>query len=142
MTPEKRAEVVAEAMTWLRTPYHHQACIKGVGVDCAMIMTAVYHKTGLIPFIDPRPYPNDWHLHREAERYLGWVDQYCDRTDVALPGDIAVFQYGRCVSHGAIVIEWPIVLHAYMDHRAVVLSDVLMSEDLGKRLRGIYTHKD
>jgi cell wall-associated NlpC family hydrolase len=142
MDPEKRAEVVAEALTWLRTPYHHQGRIKGAGVDCAMIMTAVYHAVGLIPDIDPRPYPNDWHMHRDAERYLGWVEQYCVPTETPLPGDIATFQYGRCVSHGAIVIEWPIVLHAYMSQGMVVLSDVSVSEELTDRLRGIYTHKD
>lgn len=139
MTPEKREEIVAEAMTWLRTPYHHQGCIKGVGVDCAMIMTSVYHEVGLIPLIDPRPYPNDWHLHRDAERYLGWVTQYCNETENPMPGDLVTFQYGRCVSHGAIVIEWPIVLHAYMNQRMVVLSDLGVDGDLKDRMRKIYT---
>ncbi len=31
-----RENIVNEAMQWIRTPWHHQANIKGVGVDCAM----------------------------------------------------------------------------------------------------------
>ena len=138
MTPEKQAEIVAEAKTWLQTPYHHHGDVKGAGVDCAMILVRVYHACGLIPEIDPRPYPPDWHLHRDAERYLGWVEQYADPVETPEAGDIAMFQFGRCVAHAAIVIEWPLVLHAYMQQREVVLSDVSTNSDFSDRLRGFY----
>jgi cell wall-associated NlpC family hydrolase len=29
------------------------------------------------------------------------------------PGDIALFRFGRTYSHGAIVTEWPRLIHAY-----------------------------
>ena len=38
------------------------------------------------------------------------------RVEIAaapLPADIALWRFGRCFSHGAIVIGWPIVIHAY-----------------------------
>ena len=141
MTPEQQTMVVEEAKTWLGTPYHHQAGIKGVGVDCAMILVRVYYAAGLIPEIDPRPYPHDWHIHRDAERYLGWVDQYAEKVDSPEPGDIAMFQFGRCVAHGAIVVEWPLIIHAHMPSRYVVLSDVSTNADLTRRLRGFYRLK-
>jgi cell wall-associated NlpC family hydrolase len=31
-----RAAVVAEARSWLGTPFHHQGRVKAAGVDCAM----------------------------------------------------------------------------------------------------------
>lgn len=138
MTPEQRQAVLDEAHSWLGTPYHHQAKNKGAGVDCAMILVDVYHQAGLIPQIDPRPYPPDWHMHRDAERYLGWISQYADEVHAPLPGDIAVFQFGRCVSHAAIVVDWPLVIHAFMPAREVVLSDIGTSADLTNRLRGFY----
>ena len=53
-----RQRIVEEARSWLGTPYHHQAMVKGAGVDCAMILVAVYRAVGLIPAgFDPRPYP-------------------------------------------------------------------------------------
>lgn len=104
--------VLTEAATWEGTPWRHQADIKGVGVDCAFFLVRVFHAAGLIPDIDPRPYPPDWHFHRDEERFLGWVQQYGDEVDAPEPGDVAVFKFGRCFSHGAIVVEWPRVIHS------------------------------
>ena len=109
-----------EAQSWLTTPYHHQGRIKGVGVDCAMLLCEVYHAAGLIPFIDPTPYPSDWHLHRSEERYLSWVDQYADKVDDPLPGDIVLYRFGRTLSHGGIVINWPTIIHAYRGEGVVL----------------------
>lgn len=36
-----RAEIVAEAMTWLHTPFHHQAAAKGAGCDCIGLLRGV-----------------------------------------------------------------------------------------------------
>ncbi len=108
-----REAVVAEAMTWLRTPYHHMARVKGGGVDCATLLLEVYHAVGLIPKINVGFYPPDWHFHRNDERYLDWVRHYARRTDNPRPGDIALFRFGRCVSHGAIVTGWPGLIHSY-----------------------------
>jgi cell wall-associated NlpC family hydrolase len=132
-----RGAVLQEANTWLATPYHHQGRIKGAGVDCAMLLIEVYHQCGLIPDIDPTPYPPDWHFHRDEERYLGWVKQYAKPVDVPQLGDIAVFQFGRCVSHGAIVVAWPTIIHSYL-HEGCVLADATQGQMAG-RLRGFYS---
>jgi len=107
-----RAAIVLEARSWLRTPYHHLGRIRGVGVDCAMLLAEVYESVGLIPHLDPEYVP-DWHLHRNAERYLQQVEQYCGRVDVPQAGDIAVWKFGRTFSHGAIVVAPGQVIHAY-----------------------------
>ena len=52
----QRAAVVAAARAWIGTPYHHMADIKGVGVDCAMLLVRVYCDLGLVEHFDPRPY--------------------------------------------------------------------------------------
>jgi len=115
-----RDNIIREALTWLNTPYHHEADIKGAGVDCAMLLVRVYHATGLIPAIDPRPYPADWMLHRDEERYLGWVKQYADPVTDPLPGDVVLYKVGRCFAHGGIVLAWPDIIHAVRDEGAVV----------------------
>ncbi len=134
MTPELQEAICAEALTWERTPYHHQGFVKGVGVDCAFFLIKVYHSVGLIPDIDPRPYPMDWHLHRDAERYLGWVEQYATQVEEPVKGGLAVFKFGRCYSHGTIVLEWPSIIHAYRLSRGVYRTNVLHTPDLSKRL--------
>ena len=140
MTPEQRQNVVQEAISWQRTPYHHQGNLKGVGVDCVMFMIEVYRRCGLLSdLVDPRPYSHDWHMHRSEEVYLGGVEQLADRVDVPQPGDIALFQFGRCVSHGAIVIEWPLVIHSFIEHHGVVQTDISKSAALTSRLRWFYS---
>ena len=108
-----RADVVAEAKTWLLTPYHHAACVKGAGVDCAYFLKAVFESVGMVsPFV-VTGYPRDWHLHNDEERYLNYVTQYAHRVDRAQPGDVALFKVGRVVSHGAMVVDWPLMIHSY-----------------------------
>lgn len=117
----ERAAVVAEARRWLGTPYHHQARVKGRrgGVDCAQLLVGVFAAVGLIDPPAIEHYPPDWHLHRAAERYLGAVLAHAREIDPStgsgpLPGDIVLWRFGRCFSHGAIVVDWPQVIHAYL----------------------------
>ncbi|HLY53939.1 MAG TPA: hypothetical protein VKS60_00195, partial [Stellaceae bacterium] len=124
VTSTGRAAVVAEARSWIGTPYHHGADLKGVGVDCAMLLVRVFADLGLLPPFDPRPYPRSWMLHRDEERYLGFILDRAQEVDVPGPGDVIVWRVGRTFSHGGIVTAWPLVVHAYAPARRVVESDV------------------
>lgn len=107
-----RAAVVREALSWQGTPYHSGACLKGVGADCATLLIGVYAAVGAVKEFDPGYYPPDWHLHSGIERYLAVVAKHGKQVEAALPGDIAVWKFGRLFSHGAIVIDWPKIIHA------------------------------
>lgn len=123
---EQRAAVVAAARSWIGTPYHNCADVKGAGVDCGMLLVRVFVDTGLCPPFDPRPYPPDWHLHRNAERYLSFIfDRGCEIASPQ-PGDVAVFRFGRCYSHGGIVTRTKptTIVHAYQAARCVLEEDI------------------
>jgi len=122
----QRAAVVAEARSWIGTPYHNCADIKGVGVDCGMLLVRVFVDLHLCPPFDPRPYPVDWHLHRSEERYLGFIFDRSAEAEEPLPGDVMVFRYGRCYSHGGIVTAAaPLrIVHAYYQARMVIEDEV------------------
>lgn len=111
----ERSAVVAEARSWVSTPYHHYSAIKGVGADCAMILEAVYSAVGVIPHIDIPEYSPQWFLHQDAEIYMSFVTQHAWPTPKPLPGDIALWHVGRCFAHGAIIVDpgWPAIIHAY-----------------------------
>lgn len=134
---EQREAVCAEAASWLRTPYHHAARIKGVGVDCAMLLAEVYHRAGVLPEIKPDPYPPDWHLHRDRDRFLEWVRKYGVQTSSPHPGDMALYRFGRASSHGAIVMAWPRMIHAVMG--LGVLDDLGDSPQWAERFVGFWT---
>lgn len=112
MTP-LRQRVLDEGLTWLRTPYHHAAMNKGAGVDCIMLLVAVYAAVGLIPAtLDPRPYTRDWFLHRSEEIYLAGIMKYTKRTERPQVADLALYKIGKTVSHGGIIYPNDMILHA------------------------------
>lgn len=123
---EQRSAIVALARSWINTPYHNCADIRGVGCDCGMLIVRVFVDSGLIAPFDPRPYAPDWHLHRSEEKYLGFVTERAG--EVALPGlgDVMTFRWGRCYSHGGIVTNLkPLsIVHAYQPSRRVLQEDV------------------
>lgn len=120
---EMRVKVLAEVRSWLGTPFHHAQATKGRGVDCAMLLCSVYEAVGVLPHIDPRPYPPDWHLHRDAEKFMQYLRQYARRVDRPQAADIALFRYGRCASHGAIVEDDEYMIHAWTEAHAVVRTE-------------------
>ena len=139
---QQAIQLLTEALSWQNTPYHHAANIKGVGVDCVMFLVEVFKTCQRLPVtFDPRPYAPDWHLHQGAELYVLGLQQWADPVEQPQPGDVAVFQFGRCISHAALVLDWPQVLHAYAHDGFVVQSDINKSELLSKRLRGFYRVK-
>lgn len=123
---EGRQAVLDEARSWIGTPYHHMGRVKGVAVDCLTFLAEVYERAGVASDIEIPFYPPDWFMHRDEERYLEGVLQHAreiagggrDAASYAkgapvLPGDIAIFRFGRCFSHGAIVTGWPMLIHAF-----------------------------
>jgi len=51
-----------------------------------------------------------------------------------LPGDIALFRFGRTFSHGAIVTDWPRLVHAYWNI-GVVYGDANLHPLAGRPVR-------
>lgn len=110
----QRAAVIAEALTWVGTPYAQLGNHKGFNIDCSMLLVRCWVDAGIFEPFDPRPYPPEWHLHRSEERYLEWMAALAEEVDVPVPGDIILYQFGRCFSHGGIYIGDDIIVHAYV----------------------------
>ena len=138
---QDRLDAVEEALGWIGTPYHHAARLKGVAVDCGMFLAEVFERAEVLPHIEPDPYPHDWHLHHADEQYLGLVEKFGRRVPVEgepLPGDVLLFKYGRCLSHGAIVVAWPVFVHSYIGV-GVVLDSIETNLDMSERLAGVWS---
>ena len=135
--------IARAAMGWLGTPHINGARLKGIGVDCGMLLIASLEDAGMIErgAIKIPPYSNEWHLHRSEQVFLEHVQKYCHKVDTMKPGDFLLYQFGRCISHGAVYIGNMRVVHAYVN-RGVILSDItdtMFNDALGRsRLRGVY----
>jgi cell wall-associated NlpC family hydrolase len=132
-----REDVINEAKSWLNTPYHHMGNVKGAGVDCGQFLIEVFHAVGLCPKIDTGHYSHDWHFNRSEERYLSWVEKYAKPTTTPNLGDIALFKFGRCISHGGIITEWPTMIHSHIGRGVVYVN--ANDAELNGRLVGFYT---
>jgi len=123
---EGRAAIVREGLSWIGTPFRDCADVKGPNgaVDCAMLLVRCYVDTGRLPPFDPRPYPPRWHLHKDRQRFLEWVEDKLGGRRVERPrlGDVVIWQFGRCFSHGAILINAEEVVHAYAHARTCITS--------------------
>lgn len=127
---EGQVAVWAEALTWQRTPWHHRAHRKGVGVDCAQLLVAAYAGAGLIDWFDTGDYPRDWHIHRDIERMVPIVERFCAEVTAGPEmADIFVCKIGRVYSHAGIVGTWPQAIHASVADQCVTLCD--MDRDAG-----------
>jgi cell wall-associated NlpC family hydrolase len=118
--------IIAEARTWIGTPYHPGGRVKKAGADCATLIAEVCIALGLIPKIEiPRESAAHF-LETENPLYLETVQQYCDEIAEAeiQPGDLVMYRHRKLpiFTHAAIIVRWPeAVLHA-VQHRGVVMS--------------------
>lgn len=115
---EGRSAIVAEAKTWLSTPFAHAGRIKGRhgGVDCGQIIAVSYENVGLTEKIQPGPYMFQHHMHSNREDYVTHLLGYTAEIEEsqARAADIVLYKCGRTFSHGGILVEdWPgLIIHS------------------------------
>lgn len=134
-----REAVLTEARAWLGTPYHPHGRLKGVGVDCANLLCCVYEAARVVPAIDPGFYNTGWHLHRNEEMFLDWIDRAGGRqVETPQPGDLAVWRFGRTYSHGGIISsDDGLVIHSYLGRG--VIETRMNEEPLASRPARFFT---
>ena len=135
---EQRAAVVRAAETWIGTPFHNCASVKGHGVDCANLIARVYTEAGVLGEIDTGTYPPAWFMHRDEERFAEFVLRYGSEIslDMVRQGDTVLYKIGRCFAHGAIVVDWPrLIIHAHFQSRRVVPSGAFDGDLAGRAVR-------
>lgn len=123
-----RYDIVDEARTWIGTPYHHQARLRGVGVDCIGLVGGVALALAL-------PGADAWAREADLHNYARTPDpallrdacaRYFDRVTNAdaRMGDVLLFALDGQPRHFAILVsEYPRrIVHAYalLAARAVV----------------------
>lgn len=121
-----RAEIVAEARSWIGTPYRHQASLKGAGADCLGLIRGVY-RTFCGPEKEPiMPYSPNWAeetgqetLRDAARRHLVEIDAAPLRDGEPLrDGDVILIRVRDRgpAKHAAIASGPDTIVHAYDRH--------------------------
>jgi cell wall-associated NlpC family hydrolase len=101
------ADIIAEARTWLGTPFHHQGRAKGAGVDCIGLVIGVAHALGLSDF-------DTTHYGRIPSPLLMGAGLRANMlaADRAEPGSVLWFAFDRVPMHVGIVTDSGLI-HAY-----------------------------
>ena len=89
--------IVAEARTWIGTPYVHQASLKGAGCDCLGLVRGLWRAvTGTEPEVPP-PYSRDWAERSGTETLRDAAARHLTAIDIAdaAAGDVLLFAYDR-----------------------------------------------
>lgn len=118
---EFRNALLAEARTWLGTPYHHHGSVKGVGVNCAQFLFEVGHNAGLFSDDMPKPrwYSPQLASNSKEERLINYVEAYGGLEIIqeqVKPADIVVYKTGQSHGHIAMVVDWPTIIHVIPPH--------------------------
>ncbi len=120
--------IVAEARSWIGTPYRHQASLKGVGCDCLGLLRGVWRAVVGAEPERPPPYAPDWAeaagaetLRDAARRWLVEID-----TVEVKSGDVLLFRWRAHLpaKHCAIVTAPDLMVHA---HEGAAVAEVAVA---------------
>lgn len=118
---ELRKRILEEANTWLGTRWIHSSAVKGAGCDCGKFIAKIFADCGLLDFNDfDVEYPRDFARHKDHEMMLTMALKYCKEVDKPLPCDILFYKFGRVYSHAALVIDYPLIMHAHIKEGVVI----------------------
>lgn len=113
----KTEDIIAEARTWIGTPYHHQASLKGVGCDCIGLVRGIFRELYGFNPAENINYSADWGDSNGNEDIIAAGFKYME--PVALedmqPGDMVAVRWakGRVAKHVMILTENGKAIHSY-----------------------------
>jgi NlpC/P60 family putative phage cell wall peptidase len=111
------SRIIAEARSWIGTPYQHQASLKDVGCDCLGLIRGVWRALyGEEPERAP-PYARDWAEAATNEPLAEAGLRHLVPVHVSefTPGDVLLFRWraGMVAKHAAIIASPDTMIHAH-----------------------------
>jgi NlpC/P60 family putative phage cell wall peptidase len=121
-----RRTIIAEARSWIGTPYRHQASLKGVGCDCLGLVRGVWRGVFGSEPETPSPYTRDWAEAHGRETLAEAAGRHMIPSDPAAmrPGDVILFAFAPHVpaKHCAILVDPDRMLHCIESHPVAEVS--------------------
>lgn len=135
-----RQQILSVAKSWIGTPYHHQASVKGIGTDCLGLVRGVFREVYGYDTDVPPAYSPDWAEATGAETMLKAADKHLLKQppEVIAAGDVVIFRLrsGMVAKHAAIVSGSCHMIHAI---EGALVSEVVMSNWWRRHIAGVYS---
>ncbi len=134
--------IIAEALSWEGTRFHHQEATKGAGCDCKGLVYGVARSYGLDVLVGYEDV-KDYERSINGKRMKQLLDQYMipkPKRD-AQPGDVLWLSFLMFPQHLGILLPNNLLIHASEpepDHKVVIHR---MSPEWWDRVCGVYSFK-
>jgi NlpC/P60 family putative phage cell wall peptidase len=136
--PLTGVQIVDAARDWIGTPWHHDARMKGAGVDCVGLPICVFQGLG-VPVEDVRGYSLDrdgYALMRDvAARYGEEVT-----GDIAA-GDLLLFRSRMIVNHMGIATGPGGMVHAWNSPTVMAVAEHPLDRAWLSRIAAVYRYR-
>lgn len=121
-----RDVIIAEARSWIGTPYHHQAALRGVGCDCLGLVRGVWRAVYGSDPEHPPAYSRDWAETRHEETLADAASRHMIllALDAFELGDLLLFAINdnAPAKHCAILVSADRMIHAIESHPVAEVS--------------------
>lgn len=140
---QRAEQVLAEARTWIGTPYRHQGSTKGVGCDCLGLVRGVWRAVVGPEPEQPGPYAADWAEAEVSDTMLAAARRHFIEkpVDGMVPGDLILFRWQPHLpaKHAGILCAADRFIHAYQG--SAVLDSALVPQ-WRQRIAGAFSFPD
>ena len=139
---QQRLMVAEGALRKVNSRYQPRA--RKTSWDCATILADTFQEAGAIREVANEEIPfyrRDFAQHSPRQYYLETLERWAKKVSRrrGYPGDVALFDFGLSISHSAIVITWPVAVHAWADSNMVEMSEINQAPLPARRLSGIWS---
>lgn len=136
--PITASEVVCVARSWIGTPYHHQASLRGVGTDCLGLVRGVWRELYGDEPERAEPYSRDWSASGEETLLAAARRNFAELDPAdAKQGDVVVFRYraGLPAKHCGVLTGDECFVHAL---EGAAVCEVAFSPWWRRRVAGVF----
>lgn len=120
MAEMTRDAIIAEARSWIGTPYRHQACTKGAGADCLGLVRGIWRALYGEEPEKPVAYSPNWAEESGEEMLRDAARRHLIEIDIAmiLAGDVILIRMKQRgpAKHAAVISGPDTIIHAYDRH--------------------------
>ncbi len=133
--------IIKEAREWVGTPFHHNQCLKGHGVDCVNLVVGVGHNLGICELLDSK-YKN-YSQKPSPKFFISGMEFFLNKieNDEFQPGDICAIAWKRNLPmHAAIYIGNDSIIHTSMNLGRVV--EVYIDDNFRSKIHSWWRYKN
>lgn len=142
--PVSRASLVEIARSWVGTPYHHAAGVKGVGVDCAFMVCMSFQEAG-VPVEWTQSYSHADYIQNLIDTAAMWCDSLPENAAPEL-GTVIIFRhiplmYNHCGIFSGEKDGYLNFIHAYNGSGVMQVIEQIWDEKWAVRVHSMWDYR-